>query len=163
VKTLIEYLYNEAECQAIKKMWQASDERSAIHLILGRRLLEKNSKLLPATSGTLLDILMLVCRTQSFAYDENEGLTVAVLLTQSLRDKNILPLLQSDRGVNFSRKALVSLALFYPAMEHKCRRYGAPSPEYYRQASKTELRRADYPGIAENHLKWEGFLSEVLV
>ena len=48
-------------------------------------------------------------------------------------------------------------------MEKRWKYHGAPSPSYYRQASKSTFKKYGQDDIAAHHEKWEGFLGELFV
>jgi len=162
VPPLIGHLYPADTCESIRALWADHSSRPAIQQAIGMRLME-NEAVLPSGVGRAIDMMMLTCMTSKFAESEDECATVAVLVVQQMRAVRILPMVTEDKGLAFAGKALVSLAFFHRALERRCLRHGAPSPDYYRKVSQLELRRHDHDAVAIHHSAWEVFLSEVFV
>lgn len=157
---LIDELYTPEQCSIIKSLY--SDDADARHQLMisfGSKIIESDKIL----TSPAVDIIALVCTTATFARSTTEPHQVAVMVHKHIIDEDPLPMLSRDHGLLFSEKALVALSFFGPAMSHRHQRRGAPSPDFYRQASKLMFRRHDLDDIADNHERWESFLSEVFI
>ncbi len=157
--SFIDQLFTPAQCHHLRAQWLDGD-RFVLGQVIGKQLIASARTV---SISNLVDALMLLCMTNSFSRDEDECSTVALLCAQGLRDTSPLPLLTRDRGLVLARKTLVSLTFFRPAMVARTERRGAPAPEVYRRVSQRALQEADYEQLADNHSRWEAFLSEVTV
>jgi hypothetical protein len=84
------------------------------------------------------------------------------MVYKRLKEKNPLPYVMDDRGIELAEKSFVSLSFFYPALVKRHKK-GAPSPSFYRQQSKRLFEIHGYSEIAEHHEKWENFFNEFFV
>lgn len=157
---LIDELYPDEDCTRIKLIYKEDpSSRQALMEAFGHRIIQ-NQEILVSKP---LDILALVCMTADFANSPTECQTVAVIVHKHINTKDPLPYIIDDHGITLAEKSLVSLSFFLPAMEQRHKRRGAPSPKFYRQASKTMFSRCDHDDIAEHHEKWENFFSEMFL
>lgn len=157
---LIDELYTAEECEKIKALYSEDvGSRKTLLKSFGQKIIENDNILI----STPLDILCLICMTANFAYSETECQTVAIIVHKHLRTLNPLPYILDDHGFLLAEKTLVSLSFFLPAMIHRSKRRGAPSPDFYRKASKLLFSKNEHTEISENHEKWECFLCEMLL
>lgn len=157
---LIDELYTPEQCTRIKALYAEDvSSRSVLMKAFGQKIVENEGILLSKP----LDILALICMTASFAHSPLECQTVAVIIHKHLMDVNPLPYVLDDHGITLAEKTLVSLSFYYSAMEKRHKRRGAPSPSFYRQASKIMFSRCNQPEIAEHHEQWECFFSEMFL
>lgn len=156
---LIDELYSNSECEKIKLLYSTDPEsRDLIMKSIGMKIVEQNETFLTSSP---LDILGLICSTASFASSKEECLAVAIIIHKGLSYTNPLPYILDDPGFTLAEKTLTSLSFFRRAMEKRTKFHGAPSPNFYRQASVLLFKRNNHEDIAEHHVQWEGFLSEM--
>lgn len=159
--SLIEELYTPKAVQLIRDLYNDDIEyRETMYKAFGKKIIESQDKFLSAKP---LDILALICNTATFTTDKNECHSVAVMIYKHINDVNPLPSLIEDKQFVFAEKTLVSLSFFHEAMNHRWKRRGAPSPEFYRQCSQSIFTKHHCEGIAEHHRLWESFLCEMFV
>lgn len=160
-KSLIEELYDENSVELIRSIYAEDPEsRAQLYKSFGTRIIEKSDTFLMSKP---LDILCLICMTATFADSDKECQEVAVIFHKHLNDKDPLPYLMDDMGFSLAEKTLVSLSLYPKAMEKRWKYHGAPSPEFYRKASKLLFEKNGHESIANHHEKWEGFFSEMFI
>lgn len=156
---LIDELYSPEDCKRIKLIYKEDpSSRKALMEALGHKVIQ-NEEILTSKP---LDILALICMTADFASSHNECHTVAVIVHKHINTKDPLPYVMDDHGITLAEKCLVSLSFFLPALERRHRK-GAPSPSFYRNASKIMFSRCEHEDIANHHEKWENFFSEMLL
>lgn len=159
--SLIEQLYDEKTVKLIRSIY-TSDPEARTHLFkaFGHKLIEKSETFINAKP---LDLLTLICMTATFPDDEKECQEVAIIIYKRMKDDEPLPYIISDQGLLLAEKTLISLSFYPKAMERRWKRNGAPSPEYYRRASKMLFEKNNLDCIARHHEKWEMFFSEYFV
>jgi hypothetical protein len=156
---LIDELYSPEDCQRIKLIYKEDpSSRKALMEAFGHKIVA-NQEILTSKP---LDVLALICMTADFASSHNECHTVAIIVHKHINTKNPLPYILDDQGITLAEKCLVSLSFFLPALERRYKK-GAPSPDFYRKASKVMFSRCEHEDIANNHEKWENFFSEMLL
>lgn len=159
--SLIEQLYDEKSVELIRSLYKDDpDSRDKLYSAFADKILEKSDKIL-ISSG--LDIISLLCMTANFADSKEECQQVAVIVYKGLKYENPLPYIMEDKGFLLAEKTLVALSFFGLAMERRTKYHGAPSPIFYRNASKMLFETNGYPNIAEHHEKWETFLKEMFL
>lgn len=157
---LIDELYAPEDCVRIKAIYSEDvSARQSLMQSFGHRIIANESIL----TSKPLDILALVCMTASFASSPAECQTVALIVHKHILDDNPLPYIMDDHGIALAEKTLVALSFFLPAMEYRHRRRGAPSPNFYRNASKIMFSRCDQQEIADHHEQWESFFAEMFL
>lgn len=160
-KSLIEQLYDEKTVKSIRSIYlDDPDYRPHLYKSFGMKIIEKNETFLDSKP---LDLLSLICMTASFADNVTECQEVAVIFSNHLLDENPLPYMMDDNGFALAEKTLVALSLYPKAMEKRWKYHGAPSPEFYRKASKLLFMKNGHESIANHHEKWEAFFSEIFV
>lgn len=122
--------------------------------------------IIPCDSGGGIGVaLCTLCLKFPGASEEDEPLVAAGMISRVSREYTPLPMLSEDPRMLFCAKALVSLALFLPAMVLRWRRRGAPSPGFYRNASMGVLDSGPtkaHRALGAHHRGWENFLHEQL-
>jgi hypothetical protein len=157
---LIDELYAPEECERIKAIYSEDvSARQSLMQSFGHRIIANENIL----TSKPLDILALVCMTATFASSPLECQTVAIIVHKHILDADPLPYVVDDHGITLAEKCLVSLSFFLPAMERRHKRRGAPSPSFYRNASKIMFSRCDQQAIADHHEQWESFFAEMLL
>ena len=157
---LIDELYAPEDCERIKAIYSEDvSARQSLMQSFGHRIIANENILMSKP----LDILALLCMTATFASSPLECQTVAVIVHKHILDENPLPYIIDDRGITLAEKSLVALSFFLPAMERRHKRRGAPSPAFYRSASKIMFSRCDHQDIADHHEQWESFFAEMLL
>lgn len=157
---LIEELYSSEAVNLIRDLYYTDlSARQSFYQAFGDKILQSQDKILSAEP---LSILMFICCTASFASSEEESNQVALIVYKRLKERNPLPYIMDDRGIDLAEKILVSLSFFYPAMLKRHQK-GAPSPDFYRQYSKKIFETNGYLEIANNHERWERFFLEFFV
>lgn len=157
--TLIEELYNEEDCKRIRSFYKEDFTlHNALRQAIGDKIIISTDKLLASNP---VDIVCLICLTSKFAASEDECHRVAITVCQVMQDPDPLPYAHVDDPLTLANKTLISLSLFYKAMEKRWQRHAAPSPRYYRNASKAIFTKNKQPDIAAHHEKWEGFIGEM--
>lgn len=157
---LIDELYAPEECERIKAIYSEDvSARQSLMQSFGHRIIANENIL----TSKPLDILALVCMTATFASSPMECQTVAIIVHKHILDADPLPYVVDDHGITLAEKCLVSLSFFLPAMERRHKRRGAPSPSFYRNASKIMFSRCDQQAIADHHEQWESFFAEMLL
>ncbi len=159
---LIEQLYNDRECEAIKDFYlNDPSTRVSLREAIGNKIIQETGKILTTNA---LDTLSLICLTAKFADSEDECHRIAITVYQFIDKPNeVLPSLIDDEGLKFASKALMALSFRYKALEKRWLYHGAPSPAFYRSVSKTKFNTYGQKDIAAHHEQWEGFLGEFLV
>lgn len=160
---LIEELYTQKECDAIRELFSNEPEttRDLILQAIGSRVVIDKDKILLSNP---IDLLYMVCITAKFADSEDECQRIALMVHQYFnKPKNVLPMLSEDVGLNFATKALIALTFHLKAMEHRWKYHGAPTPAFYRKMSKATFDLHGQSDIASHHEQWENFLGEMFV
>lgn len=159
---LIEQLYDSKECGAIRTLYKEDKSvHSLIREAIGTKLVTGSEKIVTSNP---IDVLCLMCLTSKFASSEDECYRVAVTVYQYFdSNENMLPMITEDEGLKFASKTLIALSFKAKAVEYRWKYHGAPSPNYYRNASKVVYKRHNQTDIAEHHEQWEGFLGELFV
>lgn len=159
---LIEELYTSKECETIRDFYKKDESvRSALKEAIGTKIILEKDKFLTSKP---LDIICLICLTSKFAASDDECHRVAITIYQYFdKPKNPLPYISSDQGLEFANKTLIALSFFAKALEARWKRHGAPSPKYYRNASKLVFLHHGQKDIAAHHEQWEGFIGELFV
>lgn len=160
--TLIDQLYSASDCAYIKLLYKEDPScRTALREALVDKIILDKDKFL---SYKPIDVLYIICLGSDFASSDDECHRIAITIFQYFnKPQNILPSLISDIGLQFANKTLISLSFFYQALEKKWKYHAAPSPLYYRQASKATFARFGQEDIALHHEKWEKFIGEYFV
>lgn len=158
---LIHELYDDESAKKIKLIYSEDlDSRMELLESFGRRIIEKQEKFLLSNP---MDILCLICMTATFAESKEECQQVGIILHKRLNMKNPIPYFFEDHGFLFAEKTLIALSLFPKALEKRWKYHGAPKPNWYRDVSKLLFRKYEMDSIANNHEKWEAFLSEMFL
>lgn len=157
--TLIEELYSSKAVDIIKDLYHEDEEvRKTFYQAFGNKIIQSQDKILITEP---LNILMFICSTASFSSNE-ESQQVAIIIHKRIKEKNPLPYMLDDRGLDFAEKSLVSLSFFYPAIVKRWKK-GAPGPDFYRTYSKRIFETNGYPEISEHHEQWETFFGEFFI
>lgn len=161
-EVLIEQLYSPEQCKAIKDLYkQDNSSHKLIREAIGQKLIVDQDKFLTSKP---IDVVCLMCLTAKFASSDDECHRVAITVYQYYdKPVNLLPNITEDFGLEFASKTLIALSFRAKAMEKRWKYHGAPSPSYYRQASKVTFQKYGQNDIAAHHEKWEGFLGELFV
>lgn len=158
--TLIEELYSCNAVRLIKDLYYDDVEaKQTFYNAFGNKILQSQGKFLTSKP---LDIIMFICSSSNFSASPEECTQVAVMVHKRLREKNPLPYILDDRGLDLAEKILVSLSFFKPALHRRWKK-GGPHPNFYRSCSKNIFTNAGYGHISLNHEKWENFFSEFFV
>lgn len=156
---LISQLYSKRQTQIIQKLYiEDLSSHKSIYQSISAKLFESEQFI----NAKALDMLSLIFMQNSFRASQEEIFSVAIFVYKSLFYEHPLPYLSDGNTLEFSIKTLTSLSFFRHAMEKQTERHGAPTPNYYREASKIIFKRNGYEDIATNHLRWENFLCEAL-
>lgn len=158
--TLIEELYSSNAVNLIRDLYHEDKEaRVAFYQTFGNKILQSQEKILLSEP---LNILMFICSTAPFAASNEESQQVAIIVHKRIKEKNPLPYVLDDRGLDLAEKTLVALSFFKPALMARWKK-GAPSPDFYRTYSKHHFESQGYYEIAEHHEQWENFFSEFFI
>lgn len=159
--SLIEQLYDEKTVKLIRSLYTNDVEaRTSLFKAFGHKLIEKSETFV---NSKPLDLLTLICMTATFPDNEQECQEVAIIIYKRMKDDEPLPYISSDQGILLAEKTLVSLSFYPRAMEKRWKYHGAPSPDFYRRASKLLFEKNNMECIANHHEKWEAFFSEYFV
>lgn len=159
----IDQIFSKKECIAIKQLYTDDPQsHKSLRDAIGARVITEKDKIITAN---LLDVLFLMCLTAKFASSEDECYRVAVTMHQFYNkpDELSFPSLETDRGLIFASKCLITLSFHFRSLEKRWKFHGAPSPDYYRQTSKATFASNNQKDIASHHEQWEGFLGEITV
>ncbi len=157
---LIDELYDDNQKESIKRLYSTDvASRDAIMKAIGSKIIESDKILI----SNPVDILSLICCTAPFASSKEECQKVAIIVYKGLSYENPLPYILDDHGFVLAEKTLTALSFYKSAMEYRCRYHGAPTPEFYRGASIIMFRRNNEDDIADHHILWENFLSEMFI
>ena len=158
--TLIEELYSPKAVSLIRDLYEEDvNSRQTFYQAFGNKIIESKDKILTSES---LSILMFICSTASFIASTEESQQVAIIIHKRIKEKNPLPYMIDDRGLDLAEKSLVALSFFRSALIARWKR-GAPHPEFYRNYSKRNFESGGYPEIANHHEQWENFFSEFFI
>jgi len=163
MKALIEDIYTEKECHYIKTLFNEDGTvRDIIKKVIGDKIIQSGDKVLLCNP---LDVIYLICLTSKFATSDDECHRIAITVFQYIRatKETMLPFLSDGFNLQFASKTLISLSFFAKALEHRWRHKGYPSPQFYRQTSKSIFKQNGQEDIAAHHEQWEGFLGEIFV
>jgi hypothetical protein len=157
--SLIDELYSSDDCKRIRSFYKEDVSlHNTLRQAIGEKITLAKDKFI---STNPVDVVCLVCLTSKFASSEDECHRVAITVCQMIDEPEPLPYLHRDEPLTFANKALISLSFFYKALEHRFRLRAAPSPQFYRNISKSVFKTNKQPDIAAHHEKWEGFLGEM--
>ena len=153
--SIAEQIYTPSQAANIRKLYKDESSRDLIMQAIGHTLLTSPNII----ENQPLNALCLITGLSPFAIDDNECVTVAVMIYSQFRSADIFPSLERDRSSKFSSKCLVSLAFFPEAMQIRLKR-GYPEPSYYRRVAKSYLENDGMNGLSENFRRWENWLPE---
>lgn len=156
---IIDFIYSVEDCKRIRKLYEDNSLKELLQKAIGSKVIT-SKEIIDANS---LDLLSMMCLNQNFTNDTSECFSVAVFIQRGLKNFKPCPLMTEDKGLNLASKTLISLSFFKPTMVRRWKKFGAPSPDYYRQISQAEFSRNGHEEIASHHQLWENFLSEHLV
>jgi len=157
---LIEELYSSNAVDLIRDLYY--DDPSAkysFYNAFGHKIIQSQNKILISKP---LDILLFICSTAKFATSEHECQMVSVMIYKRLKEKNPLPYMLDDRGIDLAEKIFISLSFFYPALNRRWER-GGPHPSFYRGISKQIFSQEQNEDFVRNFEKWEVFFQEFFV
>lgn len=158
--TLIEELYSSNAVNLIRDLYHEDEEaRVSFYQTFGNKILQSQEKILLSEP---LNILMFICSTAPFAASNEESQQVAIIMHKRIKEKNPLPYVLDDRGLDLAEKSLIALSFFKPALMARWKK-GAPHPDFYRNYSKRNFESEGYYEIAEHHEQWENFFSEFFI
>lgn len=158
--TLIEELYSSAAVELIRDLYTDDPtSRESFYVAFGDKILQNQDKILTSKP---LDIIMFICSTAKFSSSAEESQQAAVIVYNRLKEKNPLPYILDDRGMDLAEKIFVSLSFFRPAMQARWKK-GGPSIDFYRSYSKRLFESEGYYDLAEHHEKWEMFFGEFFI
>lgn len=159
--SLIDELYDGESSKWIKHIYSNDpDSKELLYTTFGHKILESQDLFL---SSKPLDIICLICMTASFAENKEECQTVGIIVHKGLQQKNPLPYVLDDKGFLLAEKTLVALSFFRSAMDYRAKYKGAPTSNFYRNASKLLFVKEGLQSIADHHEKWENFLGEIFI
>lgn len=163
MRSLIEQIFNQKECEAIRSLFlDEPSNQKIIAKAISAKLITDNAKII--TPNSTVDVLYLICLSSKFADSEDECLRVANIIYEYRTEvTNMLPSIVYDRGLKFANKTLIALSFYPQALEKQWRQRGAPTPSFYRNVSKTIFKNHKQQDISSHHEQWEQFLSEVLI
>jgi len=95
-----------------------------------------------------------------FATSETECTCVAKMMCLTLPKSDILPLVTVHSGLDLASRCLISLGLFFRAIEERCKRRGAPPPRFYRNVGIMSCKKCDMDDVAQHFTNWESYLGE---
>ena len=139
----------------------SNDPSTAFHVAkqVGKRILGSNEFL----AGFSFEAVSAIMSQAGFASGEEECVVMSSILMGLAGKNDILPMITIHRDKELASRCVVSLGMFMPAMEERCRRHGAPQPSFYRGIGVAVFKNNDMPDISEHFTKWEGFLGEMFV
>lgn len=157
---LIEELYTSEAVKLIRDLYQEdADAKQSFYEAFGNKIIQSRDKIL---SSEPLSVLLFICCTAPFSSSVEESQQVAVIVYRRIKEKNPLPYILDDRGLDLAEKTLIALSFFKPALVARWKR-GAPHPDFYRNYSKKHFESEGYYEIAEHHEQWENFFGEFFV
>lgn len=158
--SLISQLFTKKEVCSIQKLYKEdSSSHKLIYRSIGSKLLDSDKII----NHPPIDILALLLGNNGFGASDEDCMHVAVFVYKSFFYKNPLPFLFEGNTLEFSIKTLISLSFFKGLLEQRMCRRGAPSPSYYREASKIVFVHKGYESISKHHENWESILVETLI
>ena len=107
------------------------------------------------------DQIFVILSKAPFEIDEEECVFVASVFFHLMRASDVLPMAMEHHGLELANRCLVSLSLFYDAMEKRWQRHGSPAPDFYRKAGKRAFAAEEKRAIADHFEKWEAYCGEV--
>ena len=162
--SLIDKLFSEAQVQAIEKLWGDESTRLIIQQEIGKKLLVSDQII----NELPLSQLMFITTLSPFASSEEECHKIASIIYWGIREKDILPsysehIQLKNQYANYANRCLISLSLFRNVLNQKCKRYGAPCPNFYRKTGISAYSRAGLTIISDHFKQWEHFLGEMFL
>jgi hypothetical protein len=159
--SLIDELYDQKDLKWIRQIYSEDpNSRELLYKSFGNKIIEKQDTFL---NSKPLDILCLICMTAPFAEDKEECHTVGIIIHKGLKYENPLPYVLDDQGFLLAEKTLVALSFFRSAMDYRAKYKGAPTSNFYRNASKLLFSKNGHDNIADHHEQWENFLCEIFI
>lgn len=155
---LINQLFDSKKANLIREIYKEDLSDSAkisVKKYIGEEVTKSDKIIL----GHELDQLILINSLAPFIQDDEEPLTISVMLWYCLKQQDILPSLLEHRGKAFASRSLVSLSLFLGAMKQRHNK-GAPSPEYYQKVAIVYLKQENLNAVSNNFDKWKSFIFE---
>jgi hypothetical protein len=153
---LIDKLFTPSESKAIKKLWEDKSARLLIQKEIGKQLLSKDTVVLDLPLSQIIFLTSL----SSFASSERECYDVAEVVYWGINHNDILPMITQHRDKDLAYRCLISLGFFKSYIGERCKRYGSPSPEFYREVGIQSFHNIGEDDICEHFYRWECFLSE---
>lgn len=155
---LLDELFSEEKSKALDKLAQDDSQKIRLSVArhVGKTLQEQGLVLAPSTEQ-----LFALMSMANFADSDLECVYVAGVIRHLLPRKDILPYAIDHKGYELASRCLVSLGLFYKAMERRTKKQGAPEPSFYREIGKSTFSQIGAQDVSNNFERWEGFMSEV--
>lgn len=155
---LIDELYTEKEAEFIKSIYHGDEDSHPVLMkSIGSKIIGSDKILV----SSAIDIIMMVCMNASFAHTPTECNQVAMIVHKTINSNFSLPYFLDDQGMVFAEKSLIALTFFGAAMERRHTHQGAPPTGFYRDMSKAIMNKYEHEDVADNHHRWEAFLSEM--
>jgi len=154
---LLTSLFPNSQVKSIIKLWQDENSKSLIQKEVGKRLLSSDKVITNFPFGQILVITSL----STFASSEDEKQSVAHIIHWGIFRNDILPLCTEHQGKELAYRCLISLGFFKRALEERCERHGAPSPDFYRELGIHVFHGLQMTEISEHFSKWEYFINEI--
>ena len=159
MSALIDKLFTKPQADAIRHLWEDKNSRLLIEQEIGKQIIQHDDIIheLPLTQ------IMFITAMSPFASSSNECHNVAEIIYWGINRTDILPYISEHQGKELAYRCLISLGLFKKALNYRCNRRGAPSPDFYRNIGISCFAQIGEEDISEHFAQWEGFLGEMFI
>jgi hypothetical protein len=156
---LIDRLFSKAQVEAIQKLWADKDSRSLLEQEIGKKLLDTKEFI----DEFSLTQLMFITSLSSFASSPDECYDIAGIIYWGINRTDIIPLVTEHNNKELAYRCLISLGFFRGILSERCKRYGAPSPAFYRKIGIQSFEIIGQEDIGKHFYQWENFMGEIFI
>lgn len=159
MEKLINQLFKENDVSATKSLWKDNDSHNLILREIAKALLQSED-IIPELP---LHQLLLIAPLSPFASSEKECEQVAEIIHWGISRTDIMPMITIHKGSALAYRCFISLVFFKGAITRRCQRYGAPSPEFYRDVGIQSFKNIGQEDIGNHFCQWEFFIGEIFL
>ena len=158
MKELVEKLFtNKAE--HIQKLLEDKDSSFLVEREIAKELMSQN-EFTPENPWSQIRVIISL---SPFASSKEECYDITDIIIWGVEKDDIIPMITEHSGYELAKRCLISISFFEKYMIRRCERYGAPSPNFYRQVGQTCFKQIGKTEIGSHFNKWTLFLQELFV
>ena len=154
--SLLEKIFSQIEIESIQKLMD-DDSLLLIEREIGSRLMKSEDILHEEVWNQVYSIVSMAPFTES----RDERLAITDIIKWGAFQVDIFPSIAAHRKQDLAYRCLISLSFYKQNLERKYQKFGAPSPDYYREIGIGTFQTIGMENIGEHFGQWEHFLGEV--